>query len=182
MTVGMHEVCHAGVKHIVRNLRERDRREIFALRWDNDEDVLIEEIARGAGALWKIWSWDSEPVAINGALPVRPGVVICGAFGTDKWRKTLRPMTHWSRSFVIPALQLSGYHRGEAYVMAANTDSRRWIEMLGGTVEALLQGYGRNREDFLLYTWDLTKNRSEGDVHRGRPRQQRSTIRQCELH
>jgi RimJ/RimL family protein N-acetyltransferase len=162
--VGMHEVSREGITHIVRNLRERDRREIFALRWNDDEDALIEDINRAAGAMWKVWSWDSEPVSINGVLPVRPGVVICGAFGTDQWRKTLRPMTHWSRDFVIPALQASGYHRGEAHVLAANTDSRRWIEMLGGKVEALLQGYGRNREDFLLYAWDLTKNRSEWDV------------------
>ena len=104
MTVGMHEVSREGITHIVRNLRARDRREIFALRWDDDEDQLIESISAVAGSMWKVWSWDGEPVSVNGVIPVRPGVVICGAFGTDKWRKTLRPMTHWSRTFVIPAL------------------------------------------------------------------------------
>ena len=49
--------------------------------------------------------------------------------------------------------------------------------MLGGQVEAMLWGYGRGREDFLLYTWDLTQNRSDGDVllKRGR-RQLRSSV------
>jgi hypothetical protein len=178
----MHEVTREGITHIVRNLRERDRREIFALRWDDDEDSLIEDINRAAGAMWKVWSWDSEPVSINGVVPVRPGVVICGAFGTEQWRKTLRPMTHWSRDFVIPSLQASGYHRGEAHVLAANTDSRRWIEMLGGKVEALLQGYGRNREDFLLYVWDLTKDRSLGDVLPQRRRQQWSADGHSAIH
>ena len=28
----------ARITHIVRNLRDRDRREIFALRWDDDKD------------------------------------------------------------------------------------------------------------------------------------------------
>ena len=181
--VGMHEVSRGGLTHIIRNLRERDRREIFALRWDDDEDQFILDMERQAGAMWKVWSWDSVPVSVNGVVPVRPGVVVCGAFGTDDWRKTLRPMTHWSRTFVIPALQTSNYHRGEAYVLATNTDSRRWIEMLGGRVEALLQGYGRNREDYLLSVWDLTKNRSDSDVHWRRGRgQQWPAIHQCELH
>jgi hypothetical protein len=173
--VNAHEVTLEGLTHIVRNMRERDRREIFALRWDDDEDALIRDILHVAGAMWRVWTWDGEPVAVNGVIPMRPGVVICGAFGTDKWRLALRPITHWSRDFIIPALQHANYHRGEAYVLAANTDSRRWIEMLGGKIETLLQGYGRNREDFLLYVWDLT--RSDDHVHRRRPRQQRPAIR-----
>ena len=41
-------------------------------------------------------------------------------------------------------------------------DGRAFIELIGGEVEALLQGYGRNREDFLLYTWDLTQPAAGG--------------------
>lgn len=178
MSVGAHEVTREGVTHIVRNLRERDRREIYALRWNDDEDELVGDIVRTAGAMWKMWSWDGEPVAVNGVLPVRPGVVIAGAFGTDKWRLTLRAMTHWSLRFVIPALRHGGYHRGEAYAMATNTDSRQWIELLGGQVESMLCGYGREREDFLLYTWDLTMEGDQTDVlRRRRWRQQRNPIR-----
>ena len=164
MSVSEHEVSREAIEHIVRNLRPRDRREIFALRWDDNEDQLIDEISNYAGAMWRVWSWDGEPVAVNGVLPVRPGVAMAGAFGTDKWKFTLRAMTRWSLDFVIPALRSANYHRGEAHVLASNTDSRRWIEALGGKVEALLQGFGRERENFLLYVWDLTEHRSSSDV------------------
>ncbi len=170
--VGMHEVSREGITHIVRNLRARDRAEIFALRWHDDEDALIDEIATIAHDMWKIWSWHSEPVAMNGVVPLRPGVVMACAFGTDQWRHTIRAMTHWSREWVIPALQLAHYHRGEAQVLASNTDSRRWIESLGGEVECLLKGYGKHREDYLLYAWDLTTTTAKDayDVSRWRRR------------
>lgn len=153
--VKMHEVSREGLVHIVRGLRPRDRAEVFALRWDEDETRFINDVLAVAGPMWKVWSWDNEPAAINGVLPVRPGVVIAAAFGTDKWRFTLRAMTRWSREWVIPALQAASYHRGEAYVLAANVDARAWIEALGGEIEAYLYQYGRNREDFILYTWRL---------------------------
>jgi hypothetical protein len=134
------------VQHIVANLRERDRAEIYALRWDNDE----------------------------GMVPVRPGVVIGGAFGTPKWRKVVRPITRWARGFIIPSLQNANYHRIEAYVLAENTDSRRWIERFGGEVEALLKSFGRSREDFLLYVLDLTQGRTN-DVLFQRPKGSKRT-------
>jgi hypothetical protein len=173
--IGMHEVERGGLTYIVKHLRPRDRREIFALRWDDDEDQLIDDLLKVAGDLWRLWSLDGEPVAVNGVVPVRPGVVIAGAFGTSKWRATLKEMTRWSRDFVIPALKKSNFHRGEAYVLATNTDSRRWIELLGGEVECLLKGYGRQREDFLLYAWDLTRERSEHVLRRRGRRVERST-------
>ena len=163
----MHAVERGGLSYIVHHMRSRDRREIFALRWNDDEDQLVDDLLRITGDLWKMWSVDGEPVAVNGVVPVRPGVVVAGAFGTAKWRMTLKDMTRWSQGFVIPALRTSSFHRGEAYVLAANTDSRRWIELLGGEVECLLKGYGRQREDFLLYAWDLTQERSS-HVHRRR--------------
>jgi hypothetical protein len=157
--VASHLVTRPALAHIVQNLRPRDRAEIFALRWDDDEDAMVEGVVAIAGELWRVWTLDGEPVAVNGVVPVRPGVVVAGAFGTAKWPRIVRAMTRWSQTFVIPVLKNANYHRGEAYVLAANADSRRWIEMLGGEIESVLRGYGRGREDFLLYTWDLTQDR-----------------------
>jgi RimJ/RimL family protein N-acetyltransferase len=165
--VEAHPVTREGLAYIAANLRPRDRREIFALRWNDDEDQFVNDVFAYMGDLWRMWSLDGEPVAINGVVPVRPGVVICGAFGTSKWRKTIKHMTRWSLDYVIPVLKLSNFHRGEAYVLAANTDSRKWIELLGGEIEAVLRGYGKGHEDFLLYVWDLTQERIE-NVHRRR--------------
>jgi hypothetical protein len=153
--IGMEDIRRGDIAHIVRNLRERDRREIFALRWDDDEDELISQLFVTAGPMWRVWSYRGEPVAMNGVLPLRPGVVSAAAFGTEKWHHVVRPMVRWSRYWVIPRLQAAGYHRGEACAMAANVDGRRFIELLGGKLEAYLHKYGRSREDFILYHWRL---------------------------
>jgi hypothetical protein len=175
-------VTAEGLAYIVRNLRPRDRREIFALRWDDDEAQFVAHVYASAGDLWRMWAIDSEPVAVNGVIPVRPGVVIAGAFGTSRWRSVVKPMTRWSLDYVIPILRQAGYHRGEAYVLAENTDSRRWIELLGGEIEAVLKGFGRNREDFLLYTWDLTREKEQRHVLlRGRS-ENRAADGGCQLH
>jgi hypothetical protein len=166
-------VTSEGLAHIVRNLRPRDRHEIFALRWNDDEDQFVAEVMAVAGSLWSMWSLDGEPVAVNGVVPVRPGVVIAGAFGTGKWRSVVRPMTRWSLNYVIPVLKLSKFHRGEAYVLASNNDSRHWIKLLGGEVESLLKGFGREREDYLLYAWDLTREEKNDVLLQRKGAQQR---------
>jgi hypothetical protein len=130
-----------------------------------------------------MWSLEGEPVAVNGVVPVRPGVVIAGAFGTPRWRSIIKPMTRWSLDYVIPLLRRANYHRGEAYVLSENTDSRRWIELLGGEVEAVLKGFGRQREDFLLYAWDLTREKERDRVFLRRKRpENRATDGVCQLH
>jgi hypothetical protein len=164
MKIGSELVTRPALAHIVHNLRPRDRAEIFATRWSDDEDTFIDDVCAIAGVLWRVWMLDGEPVAVNGVVPMRPGVVTAAAFGTHKWPAILRPMTHWSLTYVVPVLRTARYHRGEAHVLAANTDSRRWIEFLGGEIEAVLKSYGRNREDFLLYAWDLTQDRSASHV------------------
>src|SRR6185437_2319284 len=81
------------------------------------------------------------------------------AFGTDQWPRALLSMTRHAWNFILPALISIKTHRAEAYVLADNGDARRWIESIGGEQEALLRGYGRAGEDFILYAWRLN------DVH-----------------
>ena len=157
-------VTEDGIRHIVANLRERDRREIFALRWDDDENSLVREVCHVAGELWRMWSWDQEPAAVAGMVPIRPGVVIGGAFGTHLWPRVVKSVTQWGIYSIVPILKSAGYHRLEVYVLAENTDSRRWIELMGGEVEALLRGFGRKREDYLIYVNDLTQDKEKPHV------------------
>jgi len=145
--------CEAAIHHIVMNLRDCDRAEIMALRWDDDLEGLSAEVAGFAGPMWRIWTVDDEPASIMGITPIRPGVVMGGAFGTPLWRFTAPRMLRWGWRWAIPRLRAAGVHRGESYALACNTENRAFIEAAGGEVEALLEGYGRNGEDFLLYRW-----------------------------
>lgn len=139
--------------YIVEHLRERDRVEIFAQRWDDDEKALVASIMSWAGAMTWAWWRDGRPVSLQGAWPIRPGVWSCWAFGTDEWPRVVLSMTRHSRRFIIPALLRAQFHRAEALALASHTDSRRWIEALGARQESILKAYGRNGEDFVMYRW-----------------------------
>lgn len=148
-----HKVTRAAAEFIIENLRPRDREEIFALRWDNDERAFTEDVMRFAGDMTWAWWRDGVPIALQGAWPMRPGVWSCWAFGTEQWPRVVLSMTKHSRRFIIPALLRARFHRAEAVALAAHTDSRRWIEALGAREEGIRRGFGRHGEDFVCYVW-----------------------------
>lgn len=147
------KVTRPAVEYIIANLRLRDREEIFALRWDNDERALADDLLRFAGAMTWAWWRDGVPVSLQGAWPVRRGVWSCWAFGTDEWPRVVLSMTKHARRFIIPALLRARFHRAEAVALATHTDSRRWLEALGAREEGIRHGFGRNGEDFVSYVW-----------------------------
>ena len=142
----------ADVRHIVRHLRQRDRAELFALRWDDDEDSLAMNIYAIAGPMWRLWRYRDEPVAMSGVCPQRPGVVSVAALGTDRFSRVVRPIVRWGRDWVIPRLATGGIHRVEGYALASNIDGHRLMTLFGMSREAWLYAYGRDREDFVIYT------------------------------
>lgn len=141
------------VAYIVRNLRARDAEELFALRWDDDRDELVRHVMSYAGAMAVVWELDGLPVAAQGSAPLRPGVWANWCFGTELWPRVLLSMTRHARSFIMPKLVRAGFHRAEATSLLSHTDARGWIESLGGRLESVQRGAGRNGEDFATYVW-----------------------------
>jgi hypothetical protein len=141
------------IAYIVRNLRPRDREEIFALRWDDDEEEFVREVISYAGDMSWVWEWNGMPVAIQGSAPRRPGVWTNWCFGTDNWDRALFAMTRHARKFIMPALLAARFHRAEALSLASHQDARGWIEMLGGKVESIMRGLGREGQDYAVYRW-----------------------------
>ena len=47
-----------------------------------------------------------------------------------------------------------GAHRLECRSMEGHVEAQRWLETIGATREATLHGYGREGEDFHVYTWE----------------------------
>ena len=146
-------VTEAGLRHVVMHMRERDAAEIFALRWDEDRDALIQGTLPHMGAMCWIWERDGVPVSVQGVQCLRPGVWQVFAYGTDVWPHVVLDMTRHSRRFIMPALLRVGFHRAECRALLDHVDSRKWIVSLGAHEEAILKRYGRDGEDFVLYTW-----------------------------
>lgn len=141
--------------HVCRNLRAADIREIEATRWGSysPEDLAI-EVARvwtlnGYG--WSVFGGDGLPVAFFGATQPWPGVFSAYMLATDDFPRVALPLTKFVKRVFIPYLRERG-HRIEARSIDGHTQAHGWLRLLGAGVEARMQRYGRNGEDFLIFT------------------------------
>jgi hypothetical protein len=140
------------VVEIVRNLRERDRAEIFACQFGDDPVGFGQQVCAAGAFQWGAYI-DGRPVAIIGAMPRWPRVWSMFAFGTDEWDKVVLTLTKHARRFILPALYRSGAHRLECAALEAHEDARKWITFLGGQEETRLANYGKNGECFVGFVW-----------------------------
>jgi hypothetical protein len=140
------------VRYIVENMREWDRREIFATQWDEDPDRFTKYVMATADFAW-VAGLDL-PIAAIGAFPVWPGVWSVWMFATDNFRQIGKSLTKHAKKVMIPAILEGEFHRAHCYSMAGHTVAHRWLEALGACHEATLQGFGRGGEDFLVFAWD----------------------------
>jgi hypothetical protein len=146
------------IAFVINNLREKSRQDIF---WATDAtpEFYIEFLARPVGFKWVIYH-EKEPAALIGAMPRHKGVWSLFGMGTDKWTKVWRLVTLVARRDMMRAVSDAGAHRAECLSPAEHGDTHRWLRMLGATHEAPMPGYGKNGEDYILFSW--LKDRGNG--------------------
>lgn len=144
---------------VIERMRDWDRREVFATRFDDDETALLREMSVGALHGQQAWiaGRDDCPVAVYGHLPLWPGVWSMWLVATDNFRSIGKSMTRQVRDVILPALFGAGAHRLECRSMEGHSDAHRWLELLGARREATHRGYGRGGEDFHLYVWEAAR-------------------------
>lgn len=138
--------------YVAENLRERDRREIFATRWEDDPNGLALDTVAAGGFSW-VASYKDRPVAVIGATPRWPKVWTAWAYGTDEWPRVVRRLTKHVRRFMMPALRNAGAIRVDCIALEEHHDARRWLTALGAQQEKTLASWGRNGETFVGYSW-----------------------------
>ena len=84
-----------------------------------------------------------------------PGVWSMYLFATPHFQQVAWDTTRHIRRVMLPALALAGAHRAEARSAVSHVEAHAWLERLGAKREATLKGYGRNKEDFSLFVWDV---------------------------
>jgi hypothetical protein len=138
---------------VAEQMRESDRREIFATRWDDDTAALAGE----AVELGRLVGWVSgleRPIAAFGCYEMWPNVYSMWLFATDDFRRIGISMTKLITRSIVPMLFKAGAHRLEARSMEGHHEAQRWLEMIGAKREATLRGYGREGQDFHVYAWE----------------------------
>lgn len=137
------------VHYVAANMRDWDRREIFATRWVDDPSDFAKEVLSYGEFGW-VAGGDS-PIACFGARALWPGVWIAWMFATDDLPKIGLSLSRFVRNNIIPTLRQVGAHRIHAYSMAGHDDAHRWLRFLGAEIEAEHRAFGRNGEDFLVF-------------------------------
>jgi hypothetical protein len=137
---------------ITSRMREADREEIYATRWDSNPKLLATDALTFPAMTW-IAADDNEPVAAGGAIPLHPGVWSMWMFATDKWRNVALGATKHAKRVLIPKLREGGAHRLECKSHSRHDVAHKWLEMLGAKPESTLVGYGKQEENFILFTW-----------------------------
>lgn len=143
------DVAKGALTHIATNMREWDRREIFATRWDDDPAGLVGACLLCPRTGWVAWRGEA-PVAAIGAVPICPGVWSMWCFGTDDFPQIGLGLTKHATRFIIPMIARSG-HRAEALSMDGHDEAHRWLEGFGMFREATHHGRGRSGETFHTY-------------------------------
>lgn len=135
------------------NMRDEDKREIYANRFSDDPM----SVARDAIRLGSPVGWVSgleRPIAAFGCHLMWPGVWSMWLFGTNEFRRIGIGMTKLVRRDILPMLWEAGAHRLEARSISGHVDAQRWLELIGARREATLKSYGRGGEDFHVYAWE----------------------------
>lgn len=143
------------VRYIARNMREWDRREIFALRSDDDPDALVDDMTpllRRAHA-WTAHTDAGEPAAVFGAYERWPRRWSVFMFGTDSVPAIGLPLTRHVMRNVTPALEGLGMLQADCYSLDGHVDAQNWLRVLGFVEQSRLPNYGRDGETFLRFVW-----------------------------
>jgi len=146
------------VRFVVGHLRELDKRELLATGCVLAE--LPTRIAVDAAFAFVAIEDDWMPVAVWGLMSQRKGVGTGFAFGTERWGKALPAMMRHIRSWVLPCLLATGFHRVECAALAHRKDVARFLALIGAQPEAVLRQWGINGEDFVSYRWLADEHRA----------------------
>jgi hypothetical protein len=153
-------LTEASATAVARAMREADRREVFATRFDDDPDALARELV-AASRIGAVVARAGRPVAAMGAMECWPGLWSVWLIATDEWKSVARATTRWARHALETILPEAGAHRCECRSIADHETAHRWLVHLGAREEAVHPEFGRMRETFITFAWrfDHVRNR-----------------------
>jgi hypothetical protein len=138
------------VLYVAENMREWDKKEVYAGRWTDDPYDLSADICSIGGVSF-VAGHSDEPIAVVGAIPVHPTLWSVFMFATDKFPEIGMSLTKFLKRTYIPGIFNAGALRGECRSMEGHTQAQEWLECLGAVREATLPMVGKNGETFHIY-------------------------------
>lgn len=144
-------LSHESVLHVIRNMRERDREEIYNVRFDDNPFHLLNDVMAHQQFAWVGWLGE-KPVAVFGGAQEHPGVWSMFAFATDDFPRIALALTRFGVRVVIPTLfGQVGAHRLHCDSHEKHASAHKWLKNMGAEREAVKSGYGRDGADYFTF-------------------------------
>jgi hypothetical protein len=153
---------------VAQNMRKADADEIYPLWFDPSPEPLARAIMARPEYCWLAVHGDT-PVAVFGAIEVRPKAWTAFAFGTDDFPKVAKEMTKFLVQKVKSHLfDTLGAVRVEAHSALSHRQAHHWLRFLGAS-SALDTDYGPNRETYLHFVmrrsdWELSQRKKASRI------------------
>ena len=143
------------VTYVADRMRPHDRAERLAL--SHGDDVTSAAVQFLNHPHLAVTIWKGTPIAVFGVVFSHPGVASTVFFATSEFKHVALATTRFIRRKLFPILVSTGIHRLQSCSMNDPGDDQPahlWIKSFGAKREAVLSHYGKNGEDFSLYTLD----------------------------
>lgn len=136
---------------VVRNMREIDRREVMATRWNDDLEKFALDCYQVPGMSWVAINKEGEPVVIGGVAFNSPGVGTAWMVGTDKWLSVALEVSRFCKKTINTIFESEEIHRIQAFSAIFHTDSHKWLKLVGMHPKHVLHQWGKEKDDFILF-------------------------------
>ena len=153
----IHRATLHDLLYVAHNMRDWDRREIFATRRTDDPETLAIDCWYHRETAW-VARVDAEtpPAVAMGIIERWPSVFSAWMFGTPKIAEVGVSLHRFVKRDMIPVLRGSGARRVDCMSLEGHEDAHRWLERLGARrhPEPFLN-WGRNGETFWMYMIEI---------------------------
>ncbi len=157
MSVEIREGNLRDICFVAANLRDQDRREVFATaQLESGTQAGAISFLTSQGFCWTAWI-DDQPVAAFGVSygnpQYQPHIRYGWAYGTDRFKRATPAITrfcikNWPRRLIA-----EGVTRVEIRSIADHDLAHKWLASIRARKEAVMPNFGVNGETFELWAW-----------------------------
>jgi hypothetical protein len=140
-----------GIEYVLRNLRERDERELHEYGMDIATAVRAFERC----ILGKVFAVDDWPAAVVAFHVVTPRTVTASMMATEEWPRVARAVIRWGRREAKPALLAQGFARAECRTMDGHDDAIALLGSMGFRRECRVPQFGATGKTFIQFAWRI---------------------------
>lgn len=142
----------AEIKYVLDNLSPKSREDILPVM-DYSTDFLAHYYFEHPMAYQWVFYNAGKPAAFLGSCRSHGDVWSVYGMGTADWKAVWRLVTLVAKRDMMQAVLDAGAHRAHCLSPASHEDTHKWLRYLGATHEAAMPRYGKNGEDYIMFSW-----------------------------